>query len=330
MQNTDDKNLIGGMKVQSENIAFSSDEMITCSKCGKSNPPNRASCLYCGTAIETPVDTLKVKLNLRKLENWENGFNIVLVSRRDDADTESAARYLRHDVDSFAQMVAAGNPFPLARLESAGEAELANKQLSEFGLSAKIVSDVDLKIGKPNTRLRKIEFLEEGVRFTLFNTNEHRVVRSDEIVLIVVGRIVESKMESVEKGKKDKRKVLAESATSSDELLIDIYTADTEQGWRVPTKGFDFSSLGSEKSMLAVENLQRLLDRLKTFAPGAKLIDEYADLINPLSEVWDVERRTDFEGMKRTGVWKSGFSSVARTSNLEQFNKYSRLQRILL
>jgi hypothetical protein len=326
-----DENLIGGMKVQTENISFRSDEMITCAKCDKSNPPNRASCLYCGSAIETPVDALTVvKLNLRKLENWENGFNIVLISHGDDADAESAARYLRYDVDLFKQMLAAKSPFPLARLESASEASIAGNQLAAFGLLTKIVNDVELKIGKPNIRLRSVGFFDGSVRLTAFNTNEQRSISSDEIVLIVVGRIVESKMESVEKGKKDRRKVLAETATSSDELLIDIYTAETERGWRVTTKGFDFSTLGNEKRLLAVENIQLILEKLKSFASTAKVVDEYPALINPLSEVWDIERRKDFEGLKRTGVWKAGFSSVARTSNLEQFTKYSRLQRILL
>jgi hypothetical protein len=318
------------MKLQSENIAFSSDQMIACPKCGKSNPPNRTSCFYCAAAIEIPEDKqTAVKLNLRKLENWENGFNIVLLSRAGNADTAAAARYLKYEADVFDAMLASHDPFPLARIESETEAEIAVARLSELGFSAKVVRDIELKIGKPNTRLRSVEFVDEGVRFTAFNTGEQRTVGSGEILLIVVGRIIESKTESVEKGKKDKKKVLAESATSYDELLIDIYTKDSENGWRVTTKGFDFSTLGKEKRLLAVENIQFLLEKLKAFASEAKVVDEYADLIHPLSEVWDVERRRDFEGLKRTGVWKTGFSSVARTSNLDQFTKYSRLQRLL-
>lgn len=322
---------VGYMKVQSENIAFSSDQMISCPKCGKSNPPNRASCLYCAAELEVPEDARSGgRLNLRKLENWENGFNIVLLSRAANADVAAASRYLKYEADVFEQMLAANHPFPLARIESETEAELAVKQLASFGLTATVVRDIELKIGKPNTRLRSVEFLDDGVRFTAFNTNEQRVLHSGEIVLIVVGRIIESRMESVEKGKREKRKVLAETASTADDVMLDVYTADSEQGWRITTKGFDFSTLGKEKSLLAVENIKLLLEKLSAFAPKAKLVDEYPDLLNPLSEVWDVERRTDFEGLKRTGVWKSGFSSVARTSNLDQFTKYSRLQRILL
>lgn len=326
-----DGNKIGDLKIQSENIAFGSDEMVACAKCGKSNPPNRASCLYCGATFEVSKEREnEVRLNFRKLENWENGFNIVLLPPVDKSDVETAARCLKLDAEIFSKMLASKNPFPLARIESESEAELAVKQLSRCGLSAKIVSDIDLKIGKPNIRLRSVEFPAGSVQLTAFNTNEQWTLTSDEIVLIVVGRIIESKTESVEKGKKEKRKVLSETASASDEMLIDIYSSDSEQGWRVTTKGFDFSGLGSQKSLFAGDNIYRLLDKLKSFEREAKLIDEYSDLISPLTEVWDIERRTDFGGLKRTGVLKSGFATVGRTSNLEQFSRYSRLQRILL
>lgn len=319
------------MKLQTENIAFSGDEMIACRKCGKSNPPNRAGCLYCAAPIEIPDDRqASIKLNLRKLEGWENGFNLVLTSRSENTDADTAAAYFKLEKDIFRQMLAARHPFPIARIESEKDAEIAVKCLLSCGISARIVSDIDLKVGKPNTRLRSVEFLEDGVRLAAFNTGEQKSVRGDDIVLIMVGRIVESKTESIEKGKKDKRKVLAETALSSDDILIDIYDTNAPHGWRITTKGFDFSTLGSEKRLLAVENIQLLLEKLKRSAPAAKIIDEYAGMIGPLSEVWDIERRTDFEGLKRTGILKSGFSSVARTSNLEQFNKYSRLQRLVI
>lgn len=320
---------IGDLKVQVENIAFNGDEMIVCKKCGKSNPPNRAGCLYCGTAIESPAGNgAELRLNFRRLENWENGFNVVFVPPANNADAASAARYLKIEAEICEQMMTASDPFPLARLESESEASLAVGQLSRYGINASIVSDVNLKIGKPCPRLRSVEFLDNTVRFTVFNTSEQVDIANENIVLIVVGRIVESKMESVEKGRKEKRKLLSETATSSDEVLIDIYAAGAENGWRMTTKGFDFSTLGSEKSMLAAENIRLLRERLRSCAVNAKVVEEYPKLIQPLSEIWDIERRTDFDGVKRTGMWKSGFASVTRTSNLEQFSKYSRLQRL--
>jgi len=319
------------MTSETKNAAFGSDEMITCSKCGKSNPPNRAGCLYCGAPLDVPEDLRgSVKLNLRKLENWENGFNVVIVGRADTVDLASAGQYLKLDNELFGRMVEAKDPFPLARLESEPYSAAAAKRFSAFGLTTQLVRDVDLKIGKPNTRLRSVEFGGDRVVFTSFNTSEQRSLLAGEVSLIVIGTIVESRKESVEKGRKDKRKVLAESATTSDDLLIDIYPGDSTQGWRVTTKGFDFSTLGSEKRLLAAQNIQLLLEKLKAFAPAAKAVDEYAQLMAPLTEVWDIEHGIDFQGLRRTGMLRSGFASVARTSNLEQFSKYSRLQRKLL
>ncbi|MGD9564302.1 MAG: hypothetical protein AB7F88_19135 [Pyrinomonadaceae bacterium] len=319
------------MKIQSENIAFDSDQLITCPKCGKSNPPNRLNCLYCGGAIEIPDELrAEVKPNLRKLEAWENGFNVVMISRDETVDAVGAARYLGLDAGIFEEMLAANDPFPLARIESEMEAGLAVTKLSTLGIVSTVVSDIDLKIGKPNIRLRSIGFSDGDLLFTTFNTGEQFEIPGSEILLVVVGRIVESRLESVEKGKKDKRKVLAETSASSDEVLIDIYAAGHEQGWRVATMGFDFSTLGKEKRLLAVENIQVLFEKLRSFASSAAIAEEYPNLINQLSEVWDIERRTDFGGIKRTGVMRSGFSTVARTSNLEQFTRYSRLQRILI
>lgn len=335
MPNTDDHlkktNRIGDLNIQTDKIAFGSDEMILCGKCRKPNPPNRASCLYCAAAIDGVAgDSSQLKLNRRKLENWENGFNVVFVPPAPDADVAAAARYLKIDHEIFSHMASATEPFPLARLESEAESEIASAQLSKCGLRTSIVSDVKLKVGKPCSRLRSVEFEGGSVTFTSFNTNERSEIAVGDVVLIVVGRVVESSVESVEKGRKEKRKLLSETAASSDELLIDVYANAVEPGWRITTKGFDFSTLGEEKSLLAVDNIALLFEKLKACAANAKVIEEYPRIIQPLSEVWDIERRTDFDGMKRTGVWSSGFSSVVRTSNLEQFSKYSRLQRLLV
>lgn len=319
------------MKIQSENIAFDPDELIVCPECRKPNPPNRTACLYCAAKLELPAGREgSVKLSFRPLENWENGFNIVYIPPAEKADVVSIARYLRSEPELMERMLSSKFPFPLARLESEADAGLAVKHLGDLGVTTRIISDIDLKIGKPNIRLRSVEFLGDAVQLTLFNTGERILISREQISLIVYGRIVESRTESVEKRKKAERKVMSETATSSDDQLIDVYSAGSGPGWRITTKGFDFSPLGREKGLFAAENIQTLLDKLTAFAPSAIFIDEYVSQMGVLTSVWDVERRTDFDGLKRTGVWKAGFANVVRTSNVEQFTKYSRLQRILL
>jgi len=319
------------MKIQSENIAFDAGDLLDCNKCGRQNPPNRGNCLYCTAALEIP-DTIagQVKLNLRPLENWENGFNVVLIPPAELPNIDAVGKYLKYGPEQVGRMLEAHAPFPLARLGSETDAEAAVKVLAELGLNCRVISDVDLKVGRPNKRLRSTGFNDGRLFLTDFNTGELQKFESAEIILIVTGRIVDSKTEAVEKRKKSERKVVSESATNTDDLIIDIYTAHNDTGFRISTRGFDFSGLGSEKRLLSVENIALLLAKLRVFARAAKVVDDYNGIMSALSSVWDIDRRTDFEGLKRLDIWNSGYSSVVRTTNLEQFTKYSRLQRLLL
>ena len=327
----EESNMLGKLKIRSEDIAFRSDQLVSCSKCGKANPPNRAGCLYCGSALEfASVEPGAIKLNLRRLETWENGHNVVLTERAAAVNANAVAQYFAYEPEQAERMLRAVDPFPLARLESRSEAELAQTYLASIGIATKVVSDVDLKIGKPNTRLRSIEFLEDAVHLTAFNTGEKQSIKNSDIVLIVAGALIETRTEAIEKRKKGGRQLVDQTATSSDDLLIDIYGRRAGPGWRISSKGFDFSGLGNEKGLLAAENIRRILEKLKLLSPAVRFVDDYRRVIGPLSDVWEIEQTKDFEGLKRPLFGKSGFSSVVRTSNLEQFSKYSRLQQIIL
>jgi hypothetical protein len=64
--------------IQSEDIAYKPAELVTCGGCGRTNPPNRLHCLYCAHQLEiAPEIAASAALNLRKLEPWERGFNLV-------------------------------------------------------------------------------------------------------------------------------------------------------------------------------------------------------------------------------------------------------------
>ena len=323
---------IDGMKIREEEIGYSSDQMLACSKCGKANPPNRANCLYCAGPVENFVagsDT--PKLNLRRLENWENGFNVIALSPRCGTGTSELAKIFGPNADEIESLLEASHSVPLARFESESDAVIAKDHLARFEMDAVVVSDVMLKMGKPNVRSRSVEFLPDAILFVSFNTGKSTIVPVNDIALVVTGTVTESKFESIEKGrKKTQRKSISESSTTSDDLVVDVYTGDDEQGWRIMTKGFDFSCLGDEKVMLAGENIRRLVERIRASAPHTKFVEEYDHVGNAMSAVWEIESRKDFEGIKRTGFLRSGFSSVVRTTNVDQFSKYSRLQRILL
>lgn len=338
MEKGDDKReggeRVNNIPVQSENIAFGADEMVPCAKCGRTNPPNRLRCFYCGAEINDPrVRAETVKPIFRKLEAWEKGFNVIFhpsgegPSRTAIADI---ARTLSVEPKTFEEILVSERPMPVARVEGEKEAALIIETIERHGLDASVIGDGSLAADIFPKRLRTLQFAGDEIILTLFNTGETvRIARGD-LALMVVGALFEQRTETIEKRKKGQNKILDESETSTDEVLVDIYTHNDPAGWRIPTKGFDFSCLGEEKGMLAGQNMWALISRLREFAPGAKLADSYLADKGPLGHVWETEQRKDSQGLRRSGFGKTDFGKVASTNNLGQFTKYSRLQWHLL
>ena len=91
--------LLQDLPVQTESIAFKPEEMISCAKCERTNPPNRLNCLYCGGELEIPEAQSKfLKPNLRKLENWEKGFNVVLSTNALISDKTKSLPHLKDKI----------------------------------------------------------------------------------------------------------------------------------------------------------------------------------------------------------------------------------------
>lgn len=160
-----------------------------------------------------------------------------------------------------------------------------------------------------------------------FNTAKAVEIVKDDLALIVKGTIFQSKTESIKKLKRGgKGKILAETPTSSDEILIDIYGRGDPLGFRIMPHGFDFSCLGEGKGILAVENIRSLIIAFKDFAPDAKVVTDYTSVKDVLGDVWDIEERNDPLGLRRHGFGKRALGHVAFSNNLNQFTRYSRLQ----
>lgn len=320
--------------VQTEDIAYDAEEMIVCGGCSRTNPPNRLKCIYCGTALDIdPERAASIKQNLRKLELWESGYNVVLGGNGDThpIDTARVANFLSMEPSAIAAIIEIGSPLPLARVETEKEAAMLQTGLVALGLDSFVVSDRDLAPDKPPVRLSTIRFLFECLTVKDFNTARETQIDAADLALVVPGLITHSRVDSLEvKGRRGKSKPIDETATISDELILDLYSRHDSVGFRVHTAGFDFSCLDDDKALLARQNMRRLLDRLKEHAPKMKAADDYKSLRGPLGHVWEVEIRNDPKGIQNTGFGKRAFATVATTSNLNQFTKYSRLQWRLL
>jgi hypothetical protein len=330
----EDGGRVNNIPVQSENIAFGADEMVPCGKCGRTNPPNRTGCFYCAAELNDPrVRAESVTPVLRKLEVWEKGYNVLYHPSGEGpsrAVIAEIAKALSLEPQAAEEIFLAERPVPVARVEGEKEAAIVSEAMEKHGLEASVIGDRALAPDIFPKRLRGIQFSGDEIILTLFNTGEiTRVARSD-LALVVVGEVFEQRTETIEKRKKGKIKTLDETETSSDEILIDIYTDNDPAGWRIPTRGFDFSCLGPEKGLLAARNMLKLIAKLREFAPGARLADGYAADKERLGHIWEVEQRKDSQGLRRSGFGKTDFGKVASTNNLGQFTKYSRLQWQLL
>jgi hypothetical protein len=323
------------LPIQAENPAFKPEEMIVCRKCKRKNPPTRLDCLYCGAELElSAAQSEFLKPNLRKLENWEKGFNLVYSPDSHgfgDAKISEIAKITKCEKEFLRKLFDAEKPLPLVRAESEKEAEIVQKRLRGFDVETSIISDESLDVEKPAQRLRRIEFHDDKIIFILFNQDEIVEIQPDDLILIVTGAIFERKVEATERrDKKGESKILQTSETASDEFLIDVYSRENTIGYRIFAKGFDFSCLESEKGILAAENLKKLAQKLREAAPGAKFSNDYLQVRESLGNVWQVEEKIDSQGLKREGFGKFNLGNITTINNMSQFTKYSRLQRQLL
>ena len=321
-------------RIQTEDIAFKPDEMQPCTACKRLNPPTRLRCLYCGAEVEVkPENAVLIKPASRKLEPWERGFNVILreAITAEQANLTKIASFLSTEPDDVRVILDAMAPLPLARVESEKEAEIIVTGLANLGLKCSTLADADIADDKLPVRLSNIEISDNNVTVTDFNTRKVTIIETGDLALIIPGILTTNKVDSLEKkGRRGKTKLIDETTTSSDESILDLYSQHDPVGYRVYLTGFDFSCLGDEKGLIAVENMRRLVAVLKEHAPNARVVSDYKKVRPALGQVWEIESRKDPQGLQRSGFGKMEFGSVVSTSNLRQFTKYSRLQWHLL
>ena len=327
-----DNFLPDGTAIRSEDIGFAPGELTVCGKCGRNNAPDRPKCIYCGEIISTAAIAAPAG-DLRRPDDIEPGYNVIAFSREpvSDQTVREAARVTGMPESSVAACLNALTPLPLARLANAADASAAATRLNTLGVASKVVADTDMALGQPPLRLRGIKFGTDACSFIDFNSGVAYPAGFDQLALIVVGTIIETRTERLEKRKRaGNTKLLDESETSSDHLVIDIYSRTDPRGWRILPTGFDFSCLGGEKGLIAAENMRRLAGLIRRSSPGVRFADRFDAILDELSLVWEAERRRDSRRLMRSGMMKFDFGAASSSSNLGQFNRYSRMQWHLL
>ncbi len=334
-KNFDPSEWLNDLPVQNEIAAYPTDELLVCKKCGRKSPPNRAKCFYCSEKFDLrEISTDFIKPNLRKLESWENGFNLIYLANRqgfNETQLREISNLLNVEKDFIQKLVELKEPLPIVRLESNRDAEIIRENLLKKSFETSIISDVILDLKIPLKRLRKIDFEDEKLKITLFNTAEIIETRREDVSLIISGSIYQKKTETVEKRVKSKEtKTLSIDETATDEKIIDIYTKHDKIGYRILTSGFDYSWLGNSMSFLAFENIGKVFEKLKEFALDAKTSENYNRIRHILGEVWEIEEINDSRGISKKGIGNINLNKTAISTNLAQFTKYSRFRRYLL
>lgn len=315
---------------------FAHEQMVACEVCLRANAPTRLGCLYCGAKLPATRQSAALRRPvLKKLEEWEQGFNVVAVARGANVpaseELEEAASLIRLDAGRLAEILGSGLALPLARTSTAEEAELVVERLGAHGIRAEVFADESL--ARRPLRVRAFDF-EEGALVCLTSPGaEPRRVRWEEVALLVRGRVVSRRVEVAERkrGFGGGSEMVDARELASDEEVLDVYVASAgdETGFRVLSGGFDYSCLGEAKGLLAASNFGALVEKLRERAKSARYDEEYARLRPLLSDAWPAAERTESLGLRRERAGRINTEAVTTVSNEGQFTRYARLRHLL-
>jgi hypothetical protein len=322
--------------LRSESRGFAPEQMVRCEACLRANPPTRTSCLYCAAQLPvTEVSAALQKPALRHLEKWEHGFSVILVPENADSLSSDAlaeaARLLRLSEQDLRRIIEAGEPLPLACVATAEEAALVKRKLGELSIRTVVIADSDLGLSESATkRARAFELTEGSLVAHPAGGGEASSIAWPEVVLLVAGRLFIRELEVEErKGRRAENEIIETREMSADEMVLDIYTAQSDKGWRISAGSFDFSCLGPRKGLVTAQNFSSLIESLRLQARDAIYDDSYNRLRRQLIFAWPLEQQTEARGWRRKRPGQVSTEAVTRSDNELQFTRYSRLRRYL-
>lgn len=296
----------------------------------RANPPTRVSCLYCVAPLPLTESSARLrKPVLRQPEKHQLGYNNILLPVAGVATDiiAEAAALVKLSPENVEQLLSQNVPLPVARTASREEAELVMLRLRDLGLSSVTVGDEELGLSETTVkRVRAMRFADE--RFGIYHsgTEETEISWSD-VILILTARLIETRLEIKERMTRGKEnEIIDTNEFFRDEVVIDFYTATHSFTWRVSATGFDFSCLGSEKALVANENISRLQKFLLAKAVHASFDDSYQRVRNLLELAWSTQPETQSSGWRRERPGLRSVGVATTKSNESQFTRYSRLR----
>ncbi|MFN2531951.1 MAG: hypothetical protein ABR555_11695 [Pyrinomonadaceae bacterium] len=319
-----------------ESKPFAPDQMIRCDECLRVNPPTRVNCLYCGAAL--PVTETSAHLrrpNMRPVEKGSIGFSTITINmgRRELSEDclRAAADFLKLSADSLARLLTSSNPSPLAFTATQEDATLITERLSEVGIPTITIDDNVLGFPEKISRIRSVNIGELALSVQPARSGGPFDIGWTEISLLVAGRLLTKKIEVKErKSRRNENEILSTSEFYGDEMVLDVYSRQHSQTWRIGSTSFDFSCLADEKSLVATENLSKLTNLLRSRSRAAMFDERYNELRQSLDLIWPTEQETKSLGWRREAPGKLTIGQLTVNTNDAQFSRYSRLRYYLL
>ena len=326
--------LAGEKKQKAEPRAFSPDEMITCNECLRANAPTRNTCIYCAAILQDDPE-IGVAGDSAGAPSGEsdNKCSVILLPGGNPDLSESeigeAASLACLSKDYLAACLSIGQPLPLACGLTVESATRLTDRLQTLGLETLAIAEEDLNGETFPRRVRGFKFYDDVLVSVSAGKREELSFRWDELVLIVLGRLIVNRVELEQPKSRRNKKPEERRELSSDDAVLDIFTKARDDGWRVMAGSFDFSCLGEKKNALAAENIGLLAESLCERAKHAQFDESYTRLRRALSVAWPVEPQQKTQTWRHAGVGKYSVTTTTIQNNEIQFTRYSRLRHYL-
>jgi hypothetical protein len=306
-------------------MPFAPDQMIRCDNCLRSNPPTRVNCLYCSAPLTHDEQSLALqKPSLRPLEKWERGYNNILLCAVANLPVEKlaeSAELLRVREAELSRILSSPKPLPLARTATVDEARLIERRLQKLDIPTAIMPERDVDA-------IRIRALELGESLTMFQQaeGEGQEIQWTTLELIVKGRLTTKRVEIREQRKRVENSIVDSSQFVTDEVVMDFY-AGSQLPFRIMANSFDFNCLGPNKTLVAAENLTRLVEQFCLKAPQATFDESFNSQRKLLDLIWPPEQSNQSSGWRRERPSKYSLGSATEVTNHEQFARYSQMLR---
>ena len=262
-----------------------------------------------------------------------NDYYVVLLptpeSYLEEPTLTEAAKLLQLKPAELSRILALRQPLPATRTTTVDAASQITEALRASGIESTTVPSDELHLEESSKKVCALEISDEALTATLVGSSARVTAGWDELILLVTGRLVLSRIEVEERRRRGRKQTVNSRHLSADESVLDVYLAACEINWRIRASNFDFSCLGSARSFTTFENFTALMNVLRERATKAQFDDSYAQARSALEILWPLEPQTKVGDWRRSGAGKFDTATVTTTDNEGQFTRYSRLRHYL-